>query len=117
MTITYSHEHVKPDAALPNAQHLAELRRALEESRREREQQLSRLNAVPLDTEDDFLARTHVVAVREVLVLIKGALGRMDNGTYGRCVHCSAVILLPRLERMPHIDGCVACRQRLESGR
>ena len=117
MTITYADEHARSATALPNAQQLAELRRALEESRRERDQHLAGLTAMPLDTEDDFLARAHVVSVREVLVLIKGALGRMDNGTYGRCVHCSAVILLPRLELMPHIDGCVACRQSLESVR
>jgi RNA polymerase-binding transcription factor DksA len=117
MTIAYADEHARSDTALPDAQQLTVPTRGLEESRREREQQPAELTAVPLDTKDDLLARADIVSVREVLVLIKSALGRMDNGTYGRWAHCSAVTLLPRLEFMPHTDGRVACGQRLESGR
>jgi RNA polymerase-binding transcription factor DksA len=41
----------------------------------------------------------------------------MDDGTYGRCVHCSTSIPLPRLELVPHADGCVDCRRSRGSGR
>jgi DnaK suppressor protein len=102
---------------LPDAEQLAQLRRMLERALRERERQVAALKTGPVDVEDNFLFRVHARSAREALLMIRRALGRLEAGTYGRCVHCGAVIPFARLELVPHTDGCVACRRRLDSGR
>jgi len=51
------------------------------------------------------------VAARARLLLdeIDAALGRMDDGTYGRCQTCGAPIPVERLEAVPHARTCVHC--------
>ena len=44
---------------------------------------------------------------REVLA----ALGRIENGTFGRCERCGNVIPEERLEAIPTATLCVACKQ------
>jgi DnaK suppressor protein len=40
---------------------------------------------------------------------IRAALGRIDAGTYGRCVTCGGAIPAARLEVRPFADSCVPC--------
>jgi DnaK suppressor protein len=108
--------HVPSGSPSPTTQELAELRRALEVCRREREQQLAALAMIPVGPDVDFVALAHTESAREILASVESALARMDAGTYG-CVHCSALIPIPRLELVPYTDGCVTCRQRLTEGR
>jgi DnaK suppressor protein len=48
---------------------------------------------------------------------VHAALGRVDRGTYGRCLSCGAHIPLPRLEVQPEAAMCHVCQSRAESGR
>jgi RNA polymerase-binding transcription factor DksA len=40
---------------------------------------------------------------------IDAALGRLDDGSYGRCERCSGDIELPRLRAVPTARACTAC--------
>ena len=41
--------------------------------------------------------------------LIRSALDRMDDGTYGQCEQCGEDIAPDRLEVVPEADRCVRC--------
>lgn len=40
---------------------------------------------------------------------IRGALDRLDSGTYGICVRCAATIAPGRLAILPEVALCTAC--------
>jgi DnaK suppressor protein len=48
---------------------------------------------------------------------IREALGRLDAGTYGRCVDCGAELPEERLEARPEADRCVDCQAKAEARR
>jgi DnaK suppressor protein len=48
---------------------------------------------------------------RKTLVLIEEALGRIDNGTYGTCVHCGGVVQEKRIEAVPWARHCLDCQE------
>jgi RNA polymerase-binding transcription factor len=50
----------------------------------------------------------------EVLAQIDGALGRIEEGTYGTCVSCGREIALARLETQPWAALCIDCKRRAE---
>lgn len=43
---------------------------------------------------------------------IEGALGKMDEGTYGRCENCDGEISQDRLEAMPAARFCITCASK-----
>jgi RNA polymerase-binding transcription factor DksA len=45
------------------------------------------------------------------LAELDGALQRIDDGTYGRCVRCGSTIGRDRLEAIPHAALCVRCQE------
>lgn len=47
---------------------------------------------------------------------VHSALGRMDLGTYGRCLCCGARIPMDRLCVQPAAPLCVVCQGRAEEG-
>lgn len=51
-----------------------------------------------------------------LLVAIDAALGRIDAGTYGKCVNCGAQIPEERLEAMPWATLCIDCKRKEERG-
>ncbi|MCM4077972.1 TraR/DksA family transcriptional regulator [Paractinoplanes hotanensis] len=53
-----------------------------------------------------------LVATRQSLEHISGALRRLAEGTYGICEECDAPIPSERLEALPHARYCVACQQK-----
>ena len=50
----------------------------------------------------------------EELASIDSALGRMKDGTYGRCVDCNAHIASARLEATPQAARCIGCQEKSE---
>ena len=48
------------------------------------------------------------------LETIRGALSRVQDGTYGTCVFCEQVISPDRLEATPETPSCTTCQARLE---
>ncbi len=48
------------------------------------------------------------------LETIRGALARVKEGTYGKCVGCAEAIAPARLEAAPETPFCAPCKDRLE---
>ncbi|MEO6323846.1 MAG: TraR/DksA family transcriptional regulator [Thermoanaerobaculia bacterium] len=48
---------------------------------------------------------------RKTLVLIEAALLRIDNGTYGVCVHCGEVVQEKRIDAVPWARHCLDCQE------
>ena len=48
---------------------------------------------------------------------VVAALGRLDDGSYGRCVQCGADLPEERLEARPEASRCVACQVKAEGSR
>ncbi len=50
---------------------------------------------------------------RQHLAEIEAALLRLDDGSYGLCVHCDTAIALARLEARPQASLCITCAGKL----
>jgi RNA polymerase-binding transcription factor DksA len=48
------------------------------------------------------------------ITIIRAALKRMDEGTYGICITCDALIAAARLEALPYATQCIACAEKAE---
>ena len=46
---------------------------------------------------------------RDHLADLDRALERLDEGSYGRCVHCSGPIAVDRLAALPATTTCISC--------
>ncbi len=46
---------------------------------------------------------------------VKHALEKFDDGTYGICEGCGAIIDMARLEVVPEAQHCVRCQTRIEN--
>jgi len=55
--------------------------------------------------------------LRRSLDDIKHALVKFEDGTYGICESCGAIIDIPRLEAVPAARYCMRCQTRLEGNR
>jgi len=53
---------------------------------------------------------------RHVLHLIREALDRIENKSYGTCVNCENSIQPKRLEAVPWTRHCIECQALLEKG-
>jgi len=53
---------------------------------------------------------------RATLLQIENALGRMDDGAYGRCSNCGQTINIQRLEAVPWARFCIDCQELAEKG-
>lgn len=53
---------------------------------------------------------------REMVFQVDDALARLDDGRFGTCENCSAVIGLPRLKAVPWARYCIDCQERDERG-
>lgn len=65
-----------------------------------------------MDREQSFM-----VVQRDGMTLreVDEALERLENGTYGQCVECSASLPKERLEFMPYARLCIQCKAAEES--
>jgi DnaK suppressor protein len=53
-----------------------------------------------------------VGTLRDTLVDINAALGKMDSGAYGQCESCGGPIADARLEAMPAARFCITCASK-----
>jgi len=47
---------------------------------------------------------------------IEEALGRIENGSYGKCQECTKTIGIARLKRLPNTRLCIDCKEKEEAG-
>ena len=50
------------------------------------------------------------------LAQVDAALGRLEDGTFGRCVRCGRAIAPARLEALPWAAHCIDCQTALDRG-
>lgn len=50
------------------------------------------------------------------LRLVRQALNRIAEGSYGDCVRCSQAIGAKRIEALPWTPYCIDCQEQIESG-
>ncbi|HEV7520451.1 MAG TPA: TraR/DksA family transcriptional regulator [Candidatus Angelobacter sp.] len=48
---------------------------------------------------------------RGLLLLVEAALGRINNGTFGECLHCGQDISANRLTAVPWSRYCITCQE------
>ncbi len=53
-----------------------------------------------------------VDSLKRQLDAVDGALGKLDDGTYGRCVNCGNDIGVARMEARPTSVLCMDCKTR-----
>jgi RNA polymerase-binding protein DksA len=66
-----------------------------------------------LDREIDYSLEENS---EQVLRAIEGALGRIEDGTFGICQTCREPISEERLEAIPYATQCIDCRRKGERG-
>ena len=52
----------------------------------------------------------------EQLALVRAALKRLNEGTFGECIHCGKTIGAKRLEAVPWTPYCIECQEKIENG-
>lgn len=50
------------------------------------------------------------------LALVRLALERLHDGTFGECLHCGQTIGEKRLEALPWTPYCIQCQEKVETG-
>jgi DnaK suppressor protein len=50
------------------------------------------------------------------LTLIRAALDRISDGSYGECLNCGKTIGIKRLEALPWTPCCIDCQEKIENG-
>jgi RNA polymerase-binding transcription factor DksA len=85
-----------------------QVHRALNDASRVREAMLAELP----DSTDDLVIEAQRFSIECVLNEIKAALARLESGSYGRCLGCTAQIPAERLELRPWAGFCVHCAGR-----
>ncbi|MFM7245909.1 MAG: TraR/DksA family transcriptional regulator [Actinomycetota bacterium] len=76
-----------------------------------------RLDAGPDDavaTYDHEFDESVAEGLEAALAEVEEALGRIDAGTYGRCVDCGGEIPPKRLAALPASARCVECQRKRE---
>lgn len=53
---------------------------------------------------------------RNQLQLVRSALARIADGTFGQCVNCHQQIGAKRLEAVPWTPYCIDCQEKAENG-
>ncbi|MDF5758012.1 TraR/DksA C4-type zinc finger protein [Spongiactinospora sp. TRM90649] len=108
----------------PTASHLStvqlqSLRQDLEEQLERRSRHLLGLRAEAEDsggadgTWQELLAS--LSAADRAIAELNQALGRMDEGSFGRCAHCRTGIPFERLKIRPLARYCIGCQRRAEA--
>jgi DnaK suppressor protein len=104
---------------VPSAELTQTLRASMEEEREQLQTQLAELDDDSEVSYDENFADSAQVAgqqganralsgqLSENLAEVERALGKMDDGTYGRCERCGKEIGEARLEAMPATRYCI----------
>lgn len=67
---------------------------------------------------DEFFYETTIKfanAEGRYLYNIEEALGRIEDGSYGRCLGCGKSIAVERLKRLPYTRLCIECKEKEEA--
>jgi DnaK suppressor protein len=48
---------------------------------------------------------------RGLLMMVEAAISRIDDGSFGSCLHCGQEITLARLNAVPWSRYCITCQE------
>ncbi len=110
------HARQELDAHLTRlAGELAELEKAREASRQEKDEYAGYGNQVGEAASETSEAERNLALIDNLEQMrehIERALKRIDDGTYGLCVTCGKLIPAERLEALPFAEQCVSCKSK-----
>ena len=97
-------------------------KKILEDRQAELAQVLRKRDAIAIEKSADALDEVQHAAERELAIqnldresnllrLVKLALRRVEEGTYGTCMHCEEDINPRRLAAVPWAPYCIACQE------
>jgi DnaK suppressor protein len=110
------HARQELDAHLTRlAGELAELEKAREASRQEKDEYAGYGNHVGEAASETSEAERNLALIDNLEQMrehIERALKRIDDGTYGLCLTCGKLIPAERLEALPFAEQCVSCKSK-----
>src|SRR5215467_898275 len=101
---------------------LNKFRNILEAKQAELEQVIRNREAITIEKSPDALDEVQHAAERELAIRnldresnllrsVRGALRRIDDGTFGVCLHCEEDISPKRLAAVPWTSYCIQCQE------
>ncbi len=107
---------------------LTKYRNILEDKQADLEQVIRNREAITIEKSPDALDEVQHAAERELAIRnldresnllrnVRAALRRMDDGTYGVCLHCEEDISPKRLYAVPWTPYCISCQEAADRSR
>lgn len=107
---------------------LKKFREILEAKQAELAQVLRKREGIAIEKSPDALDEVQHAAERELAIRnldresqllrqVKAALQRMEDGTYGICLHCEEEISIKRLHAVPWAAYCIKCQEIADRNR
>lgn len=101
---------------------LNKYKQILEAKQAELSQVLRNRDAITIEKSPDALDEVQNAAERELAIRnldresnllrnVRAALARIEEGSYGICVHCEEEISLKRLNAVPQTPYCIQCQE------
>ncbi len=101
---------------------LAKFREILEKKRAELAEVLRRREDIAIEKSPDAIDEVQRAAERELAIRnldressllrnVRAALARIEDGTFGVCVHCEQEISPKRLAAVPWTPFCISCQE------
>lgn len=105
---------------------LNEYREILQTLRQGLEQPLRKREEIAIENTPDALDQVQHAADRELAIRrlefdssryrsVTDAIRRIENGSYGTCLHCDAEISAKRLRAVPWTEYCLECQDTAEN--
>jgi DnaK suppressor protein len=107
---------------------LSKFKKILEARQEELEQIVRKRDAITIEKSADALDEVQHAAERELAIRnldresqllrnVRGALRRIDEGSFGICVHCEEEISPKRLAAVPWTALCIQCQEQADRNR
>jgi DnaK suppressor protein len=111
-----------------NKSELKKYRNILEAKQAELEQFIRNREGIAIEKSPDALDEVQHAAERELAIRnldresnllrnVRAALRRMDDGSYGVCLHCEEDINPKRLNAVPWAPFCIQCQEQYDKNR
>jgi RNA polymerase-binding protein DksA len=104
-------ERVERAIASLREDHPGRIDEEVEEISAAQDNHLAETATVTLDREIDYTLEENST---RLLASVHGALKRVEDGTFGKCVTCGREIAEERLEAYPWASHCIDCKRALE---
>jgi DnaK suppressor protein len=109
-------------------QELSKFKKILEAKRDELEQVVRKRDAITIEKSADALDEVQHAAERELAIRnldreshllrnVRSALARIEDGSFGVCVHCEEEISPKRLNAVPWTALCIQCQEQADRNR